>query len=1145
LTEVGRITAIIDGDISKLTSALNLARSQATNAVAGIETGMKGGLKNGLAGINWNALGMDTASDYLRGITAGMGPIGTALEGVATALGPTGMVAVAAIAGGAIIAKAAYDAASAWEAGMAQISKTTGIERGSSGFNDLSEDLKDLYATMPTTMSEIQNVAKSAGSLGIEESSIAGYTRVALEMGSAFDIPAEEAAVAVGKVQSQLKKLPDGVEDSAQFARNFGSAVDFAGNSMNATEQEVLDFSTRTAGALSLLGGSAYELAGWGGATASVFSSSQLAAGSFNAALTQLTGTTKGSQEAQAKAAELLGITAEEFLHLMATDPTDTILRLGNALEGLDPEEATKAAGILGGGYGDDFFKKMVGHTDEWRGKIDEVVAAGEKGESIGKSFEAGSEGAKAAMQKLKNSISTILIDIGGPILAAFTPLLSGLAEGLNKIREIGENLWGPLTTVLSPLTAGAGILAGHIGTMARMSLDALVLASQAISKAFELGGKYAEAVKAEILEIIENSGPFKAVSSFVDDVGDAFQRLYDKVAEVVSKIADGLSNAIPTAIKGTGDALGTLAEKAGLGGVADAAGGVFDFFGDVNARVWGEEAGGEFEEGFEEEVEDEELTDAVIKTLTGDEAVDALRKSGKNAADVFGSEFAAQLAFSGLSDLAMLDIINRQTSSTHEYGGLFGRGSGTRVVQEDGIEYSIYYRSTKLDTEVSLSVDGQTMASGSGYGSQGEAIQDLFDQAGFPLSEATSLKLQNRGGDAAKLELESELNLWADFNSEASLLKFETDNKEAFNKVSDIVKTNLYRAARDIEQNGQMMADLLGSSMGLAAGQVGPATLDESLQNVLNAMADPGSVDTAILETSLSHLMGASLISASDSDEIKAAAQEVNKNLVGGMAIELPSLAEIIENPKLINESFEDMAKFQEGYLIPRISQNMDDVKELLTDGVSEEALYEAYIKPLKGIEGELPTILQDLIRDLEEGTIDMEQFLKTYYEDVAGKADEKSASALEDIKSANAMFYGEFLSDNAQWQSYVNEYGGYVGPTKLYGAYRDAMDAEIAAAQKVNQKYGISTVGSIGMVAEIDTTEALSATEELVARIQESGPNMVLNLDTNAAYTAWGHLVQDMENLTIRIPVELDIKVYTPEIRAMIAEELRAGVV
>ena len=423
----------------------------------------------------------------------------------------------------------------------------------------------------------------------------------------------------------------------------------------------------------------------------------------------------------------------------------------------------------------------------------------------------------------------------------------------------------------------------------------------------------------------------------------------------------------------------------------------------------------------------------------------------------------------------------------------------------------------------------------------------EAFELAtGLPAPEEGTAAYYRLMGDeisAAKLELQNEIsgvNLWEDFSSEASLLKFETDNKEAFNKVSDIVKTNLYRAARDIEQNGQMMADLLGSSMGLAAGQVDPATLDESLQNVMNALADPGSVDTAILETSLAHLMGASLISASDSEEIKDAAsdavEEIKKNLVGGMAIELPSLAEIIENPKLINESFEDMAKFQEGYLIPRISQNMDDVKELLTDGVSEEALYEAYIKPLKGIEGELPTILQDLIRDLEEGTIDMEQFLKTYYEDVAGKADEKSASALEDIKSANARFYGEFLSDNAQWQSYVNEYGGYVGPTKLYGAYRDAMDAEIAAAQKVNQKHGIATVGSIGMVAELDTTEALSATEELVARIQESRPDMVLNLDTNAAYTQWGHLVQDMENLTIRLPVELDIKVYTPEIRAIV---------
>lgn len=45
-----------------------------------------------------------------------------------------------------------------------------------------------------------------------------------------------------------------------------------------------------------------------------------------------------------------------------------------------------------------------------------------------------------------------------------------------------------------------------------------------------------------------------------------------------------------------------------------------------------------------------------------------------------------------------------------------------------------------------------------------------------------------------------------------------------------------------------------------------------------------------------------------------------------------------------------------------------------------------------------------------------------------------------------------------------------------------------------------------------------------------------MTVELNTNTAYTQWGHLVQDMENLTIRLPVELDIKVYTPEIRAIV---------
>ncbi len=808
MTEVGRITAIIDGDISKLTSALSLARSQATNAVAGIETGMKGGLKNGIAGINWNGLGMDTAGDYLRGITAGMGPIGTALEGVATALGPTGIVAVAAIAGSAVIIKAAWEASSAWEMGMSQISKTTGIGKGTTEFSQLNEDLKELYSTMPTTATEIQNVAQAAGSLGIETDSIAGFTGVALEMGSAFDIPAEQAAVSIGKVESQLKKLPDGVEDSAQFARHWGSAVDHAGNSMNATEAEVLDFSTRAAGSLSMLGGSAYELAGWGGATVSVFSSSQLAAGSFNAALTQLTGTTKGSQEAQAKAAEMLGVTTDEFARMMSTDPTDTVLRLGNALEELDPAEATKAAGILGGGYGDDFFKKMVGHTDEWRGKIDEVVAAGEKGESIGKSFEAGSEGAKAAMQELKNSISTILIDIGGPILAAFTPLLSGLAEGLNKIREIGENLWGPLTTVLSPLTTGAGILAGHIGTMAGMSLDVLVLASQAISKAFELGGKYAEAVKAEILEIIENSETFKTVSGYVGDLKDSFQTLYDKIKEVFDKIVDGLSNAIPTAIKGTGDALGTLAEKAGLGGVSDAAGGVFDFFGDVNARVWGEEIGKEAADG----IKGSGLAKAPGEALNSDEAKREAEKAAQDLAKSYSKElYDTVQGFGGISDLDALAILNEQSSSPKKKDSSIGAVNVGGVQIDSTLDAANRNAWVVLKTEGGQEIDRRNIRGGEWNGDTPGAIRDMM--LAHPETFGNLSELE-------QAELTGESDLVENLKIKAASVEVETTTEARLKELSSIDLQTMKANIAEIE------SEISGLSRGLR-------DIDEAFANI------------------------------------------------------------------------------------------------------------------------------------------------------------------------------------------------------------------------------------------------------------------------------------------------------------------------
>jgi hypothetical protein len=48
----------------------------------------------------------------------------------------------------------------------------------------------------------------------------------------------------------------------------------------------------------------------------------------------------------------------------------------------------------------------------------------------------------EASLQVLGNSFNAILKDIGGPINAAISPIITSMAGSLNAVRQIGENLW-------------------------------------------------------------------------------------------------------------------------------------------------------------------------------------------------------------------------------------------------------------------------------------------------------------------------------------------------------------------------------------------------------------------------------------------------------------------------------------------------------------------------------------------------------------------------------------------------------------------------------------------------------------------------------------------------------------------------------
>lgn len=793
MTEVGRATVIIDADDSQLKTSLAKAKQDTAAGVAGIEQNLRSqlgsGLTGSLSGGNWKNAGRALGADLVQGITAPLGSLGNVAGSAALAMGPVGIAAVAGVAAAGALGAASSRAAMEWEAGMAQISKTTGIEKGSEAFRELDADLTNLYSRMPTTVAEIQKVAAAAGSLGIEKASIAGFTEVALQMGSAFDMPAEEAATAIGKIKGQLKSLPEGVQTSSEFARQFGSAVDYVGNNFNATEKDVLDFSTRVAGSMSSLGAGAYEVAGWGGMLSSVFPSAERAAGSFDALLNQLT----TNEKSQAEAASLLGVSTEEFMQAMTTDPSDTILRIGSALEGLPADKLQSVAKTLGGSYGNDALIKMVGHTDEWRQSIEDTVEAGKKGESIGDSFAAGADNMKASLQVLKNSFNAILKDIGGPINAGLTPMITSVAGSLNAVRQIGENLWEPMTAGLGPLIAGISQTTSMIGTMGGMNLSVLVAGTGRLNDAFRTGRAYVEAFKEEILKTLTSSSQFQTLENALEGIKNKLSEVGAFWGDIFGDIVDGLANAIPTAVSGAVSALGSLASqglnKLGLGGVAEGASSLFGdvagFLDRVSERAK-EKLGIATKEGMEEGAANAE--DGIASSVERAVASGASRGFAQQIAEMdtafknltssgVSKDLAGWMAYGGKSESEAYAILNAQEGSNKGYQGIWGRGAGSKYAVEEGVQVRLDYRADKFGTQNTLYLNGQKMAEGSGYDSQEEALQDLFSQAEYPLSEATSLTLQGRGGDLAKLQLDQGIQVRGTFTNIAGAIESEIES--------------------------------------------------------------------------------------------------------------------------------------------------------------------------------------------------------------------------------------------------------------------------------------------------------------------------------------------------------------------------------
>lgn len=420
------------------------------------------------------------ATDHMGRFGQKAQALGGKLSGVGKSL-TTGLT-VPIVGGVGLAVKAASDFDSAFTGVM----KTVDEVKDANGkvvisYDDLRKGIRNMAKELPVSTTEISAVAEAAGQLGIKTENVLGFTKTMIAMGKSTNLSSEEAATAL----AQLANITQMPQDKFE---NLGSAVVDLGNNMATTEADIINMSLRLAGTGHLVGLTEADITGLAAAMSSLGINAEAGGSSMSRVMQKINSSVVSGGEGLQAFAKVAGVSAEEFATMWKTKPTDAIAAFLKGLDGVKKSGGDVTATLKDLGINStqeiDTLQRLAGAGDTVTDAVNRSNQAFKDNQALTNEANKRYQTFESKLQLVKNKLSDVGIELGGPFMDALSSALDALepvfkmlgdmAEGFSKMDKGTQQTiiaivaflaaLGPVITVIGNVVTAVGGIASLFG---------------------------------------------------------------------------------------------------------------------------------------------------------------------------------------------------------------------------------------------------------------------------------------------------------------------------------------------------------------------------------------------------------------------------------------------------------------------------------------------------------------------------------------------------------------------------------------------------------------------------------------------------------------------------------------------------------